>query len=364
MHARSSRLVVAVLGVALAALLMSCSSAGDATQQPAASSSVSMTTTAGPTTTTAAPAANLVVRYASPQEQDAAFLALTGGLASWKGNYYSPLSGPLLKGFKTRLTGWGRAFCTTFDGTNIAFALPSGDSYFSLNANDTTAFVAAAVGVYCPEKLAKLSSNGGKFTLVDGVTTCPAATVISVELNAAGSQYRIANSSAYDALVLVEQNITGKPDGWQVGIDNPDFVSKVPAKSSVTQPNSLGLTSPSYRVSPEGFLPLGCQGRAPSAAPGGSAAPSSTAAITTTAFAEPSAGAIATYKAVMTQNGHPELGDTYPVGQETCFAFTHGTDIVPEKQNLTRTHGYTPAQADTVVAAAVAAFCTQFQGVG
>lgn len=224
-----------------------------------------------------AAAATTFVRYGTADEEDTAFAALVGGLESWSDSaYHDPLTGTSMSGFTTRIAGWGRDFCSEFDPDDISFALPVGDVDFTLDPADTEVFVAAAVGVFCPDRIVELIPGSGAVELVDGATRCPDSSVISIELNAAESQYRVSNDSEFDAIVVVELNITGDPDGWVVALDSGGFAQRVEAGSSVVNPNLLGLIDPELRVTQDGFLPLRCQG-----VPGGPTTPASTRTPTT-----------------------------------------------------------------------------------
>lgn len=279
MRGVGTTMVAAVVGLMV---LSGCASAipGRATAEAgAASTSVPATTTTP--STSSEPQANTFVRYASTDEEDRAFAALVGGLDSWSDiAYYNLLTESSLAGFTERIAGWGRDFCSGFDPDDIAFALPVGDVDFTLDPGDTELFVAAAVGVFCPQRIVELIPGSGPVELVDGATRCPNSSVVSVDLNPAGSQYRISNDSDFDAIVVVEVNITGDPDGWVVAVDSTELAQRVEAGSSIVNPNSLGLSSPEFRVSPDGFLPLRCQG-----VPGGPTTPASTPVPRTTAVA-------------------------------------------------------------------------------
>jgi hypothetical protein len=268
-------------------------------------------TEAAPTTTETPAEPFLAPSYPTPADTDRAFVsevAALDGVRSFltRDPYILPTD---LTAASAGLAQLGRSVCASYTGDNIdtvaaslmkTWQVDNTIDGMRLDPIDATAFVVAAVGDYCPQKLVDL---GEGYAMTGGVEVrpvtpqCPSeapVTVVPSPITLTGQSnvelygdmgpdsdlvygdtdgfydgawtYTVANSSDYDVIVGIEERVVSRryTTDWDAShgdLAGPHAPFYVPAHSSVTGSGHISgvyaWQSAEYRLST--WLPVSCQ---------------------------------------------------------------------------------------------------------
>jgi hypothetical protein len=293
----------AATGLVLAALLTGACAGGE--------TDASSTGASAPASSEPPPEPFLAAGYPTPQDADRAFVsevAALEGVRSYLTRQPYILATDLTAA-SAGLARLGRAVCSSYTGDNIDSVAAGLETTYELDNTidpmyldpiDASAFVVAAVGVYCPQKLADL---GQGVAMTDGVEIrqvdpqCPTDLPITVaaspiELSGYSNieeygdlgpdnelvygdtdglydgtwTYTVTNSSDYDVVVGLEERVLSRryTTDWAAAAEDgvatqPPYY--VPAHQSVTGTNRISgvyaWQAAEYRVAT--WLPVSCQ---------------------------------------------------------------------------------------------------------